>query len=797
MGLVFNELVRTGRVSAPIVIGRDHLDAGCVASPNRETEAMRDGSDAVADWPILNALLNAVAGATWVSVHHGGGVGMGYSIHAGMVVVADGTPEAAAARLERVLTTDPGTGVMRHADAGYERAIDGRARARRQDPPPPAMTPFEVPRADLVASLAGAAPGPALPAHRPARRGQDLAARARCGAAPARQGALPISLDLFGAASSPDRFVAAALAALPAGPLAESLPAATRLRAARRGRPRAAAAEAVHALFDLLASLRDSGRPPRRAAPRRGHRDPLPRLLPGPARGARAVRWRPSRAGGARARCSPPRSPPWPGELWPALPAVEVPPLAPTEIRRRSPARSGDGRCAPGLTGGWPRYAPRALAARCAGRRHARGAGLAEMAPGGLLEQACRQTFETLLLRSRGYGMSKAVLGAVAREEGLNLTALVARLGRTPGATRDYLQWLVDVDALRRDGQALLLRGSRAAGVGAAARARAAPCGRSRRRDRRGDAGRCPIRIPRRREAAAPRPAGEGRRRRAGPASAPERPLDGDRLKGLDLPARLHDLRRRLQRSLRPRGDGLEVGPGHRHPHPVHPARHLGRPRGPGLRGALGAPPRRGRLLPVGGHGLRRVRRLHDGLAGLPLRLRHERGLRGPVRELPAPLRPRRRSPPLPGRGGARLADHLPELPRDRPRGNGRGGDDRPHLPALPGPHGGRAPPVALRSPRALRPPRQDPARGLPREQRHRDLALLRLGEAHGQRGRDREPATGLPGGPGLGGAHGARSATSCPPWWPSPPAAIGATGARRTSRRWRPRWAVPGSGPP
>ena len=116
------------------MIGRDHLDAGSVASPNRETEAMKDGSDAVADWPILNALLNAVAGATWVSVHHGGGVGMGYSIHAGMVVVADGTPEAAA-RLERVLTTDPGTGVMRHADAGYERAHRGGARARRPRSP--------------------------------------------------------------------------------------------------------------------------------------------------------------------------------------------------------------------------------------------------------------------------------------------------------------------------------------------------------------------------------------------------------------------------------------------------------------------------------------------------------------------------------------------------------------------------------------------------------------------------------------------------------------------------------------
>jgi urocanate hydratase len=123
MGLVFNRLVRQGVVKAPIVIGRDHLDAGSVASPTRETEAMKDGSDAVADWPILNALLNTACGATWVSVHHGGGVGMGYSIHAGMVVVADGT-EAADARLQRVLTSDPGTGVMRHADAGYERAAE-------------------------------------------------------------------------------------------------------------------------------------------------------------------------------------------------------------------------------------------------------------------------------------------------------------------------------------------------------------------------------------------------------------------------------------------------------------------------------------------------------------------------------------------------------------------------------------------------------------------------------------------------------------------------------------------------
>ncbi len=122
-GLLFNELVAQGKVKAPIVIGRDHLDAGSVASPNRETEKMQDGSDAIGDWPILNALINTASGATWVSFHHGGGVGIGYSLHAGQVIVADGTA-AAAARLERVLTVDPGMGVVRHVDAGYQRAID-------------------------------------------------------------------------------------------------------------------------------------------------------------------------------------------------------------------------------------------------------------------------------------------------------------------------------------------------------------------------------------------------------------------------------------------------------------------------------------------------------------------------------------------------------------------------------------------------------------------------------------------------------------------------------------------------
>jgi urocanate hydratase len=137
-GLAINELVREGRVRAPIVIGRDHLDSGSVASPYRETESMLDGSDAIADWPILNALLNVAAGATWVSVHHGGGVGIGNSIHAGMVVVADGSDDAAE-RLERVLTTDPGTGVLRHLDAGYAHAAEAAAEHGLEPPMPPTM----------------------------------------------------------------------------------------------------------------------------------------------------------------------------------------------------------------------------------------------------------------------------------------------------------------------------------------------------------------------------------------------------------------------------------------------------------------------------------------------------------------------------------------------------------------------------------------------------------------------------------------------------------------------------------
>src|SRR4029079_18805527 len=135
-GLAINELVRSGRVKAPVVIGRDHLDSGSVASPYRETEAMADGSDACADWPMMNALLSVAADATWVSVHHGGGVGIGNSIHAGMVVVADGSAEMAE-RLEGVLTTDPGTGVLRHADAGYDEALAAAEEHGLRVPLPP------------------------------------------------------------------------------------------------------------------------------------------------------------------------------------------------------------------------------------------------------------------------------------------------------------------------------------------------------------------------------------------------------------------------------------------------------------------------------------------------------------------------------------------------------------------------------------------------------------------------------------------------------------------------------------
>ena len=158
-GLAINEMVAAGALRAPVVIGRDHLDAGSVASPYRETEAMADGSDAIADWPILNALLNAVGGATWVAVHHGGGVGIGYSLHAGMVIVADGHPSTAR-RLERVLTTDPGIGIVRHADAGYPLAIEAAGRAGLTLPVPPVSKPPGT-------TSPGAIPPPSAPPRRP------------------------------------------------------------------------------------------------------------------------------------------------------------------------------------------------------------------------------------------------------------------------------------------------------------------------------------------------------------------------------------------------------------------------------------------------------------------------------------------------------------------------------------------------------------------------------------------------------------------------------------------------------
>ena len=175
LGLAFNEMVARGELRAPIVIGRDHLDSGSVASPNRETEAMKDGSDAVSDWPLLNALLNCASGATWVSFHHGGGVGIGFSQHAGMVVVCDGTPEAAR-RIERVLWNDPASGVMRHADAGYDEAIACRKGAR------PEAVELELKTLSIIMArevgTAGAEPGWLSPARAMV---SSLRSRSLCG----------------------------------------------------------------------------------------------------------------------------------------------------------------------------------------------------------------------------------------------------------------------------------------------------------------------------------------------------------------------------------------------------------------------------------------------------------------------------------------------------------------------------------------------------------------------------------------------------------------------------------------
>jgi hypothetical protein len=311
------------------------------------------------------------------------------------------------------------------------------------------MNPFEVPRADLVASLAARTGGPAFLLTGPPGSGKSWLLRAVADRIRG-QGDLPIGLDLFAAASSPDRFVAATLAALPAGPLAESLAAATRLRGlAESGRQHGAAA--VRALFDLLTSLRDAGgrrvvlllddaTEIRSLAYFQGLREVHePFLAALRARGDGVV----------LATAFPSLA----GRLWPGLPAVALPPLDPSDLAAAAPDLPSSAlESLRALTAGWPRYL-RLLWPRLESGEPPLTAWLHEMAPGGLLDQTGRATFEILLLRSRGYGMSKAVLFAVAREEGLNLTALVPRIGRTPGATRDYLQWLVDVDALRREGK--------------------------------------------------------------------------------------------------------------------------------------------------------------------------------------------------------------------------------------------------------------------------------------------------------------------------------------------------------
>ncbi len=315
------------------------------------------------------------------------------------------------------------------------------------------MTAFEVPRADLVASLAARARGPAFLLTGPPGAGKSALLRALRSRF-LEEGALPIYLDLFGAASSPDRLVTSALAALPAGPLADALPWATRLRIlAAGGRQRGA--EAVHTLFDFLASLGGAaGRPVVLLLDEATEIKSLAYF-----QGLRKVH---ELFGQALARRAAPTVlatsfPTLARKLWPHLPAVALPALTVAELRVAlsnlpRTVRDEEALALQRLTAGWPRHV-RLLWPRLAEGAMAEEAWTSEMEAGGLLEQGCRQVFESLLLRSRGYGMSKAVLAAVAREEGLNLTALVARLGRTPGATRDYLQWLLDVDALRRIGK--------------------------------------------------------------------------------------------------------------------------------------------------------------------------------------------------------------------------------------------------------------------------------------------------------------------------------------------------------
>ena len=470
-GLALNDLVRRGKVQAPIVIGRDHLDTGSVASPHRETEGMKDGSDAIADWPVLNALLNTSSGATWVSVHHGGGVGIGYSLHAGMVIVADGSREADE-KLQRVLTCDPGLGVVRHADAGYADAIDT---ARRSSIDMPMFGHTRLPRRKGRTDDDPRAPRTRTPTpHRArrlngcwppySRRPWRMRDRPHLAAAAAARSHRTLHQSVrrrrtrgYDAGAIPQHATRGVAIPRPS------------IRYART-RPKGRARDAFDATLAFLDTARAAGDAPatflldeflelRTFESFPGLRTVLRDLISALASsGNRFVLTTRYTARAHRLL----RDMPAPFEI------IHVAPLSAAEVRATLPAGEMRGgtfkededdhardelaRIVQVLADGRPAYSR--LIAETASAIAPRGGAdpvsalAALIAPGGQLTAACHYSYELRLHRARGYGALKAILEVLAEHEPLTLTEIALRLRRTPGSTKDYLSWLEDVDLI-------------------------------------------------------------------------------------------------------------------------------------------------------------------------------------------------------------------------------------------------------------------------------------------------------------------------------------------------------------